>query len=354
MNMPSFTIADCPPSLPATPIDERTAGGRLSLTVRNASDRLQTARITVVSADADPAWFSIEGAPATRSNLLERDFEPNATQTITVSVHAPRAADARTYTFRVNVTAEERPDDDHTDGPAVSLAVPALAQAAPPPPPCRWCKPAIAAGIVLAIAVGAWWVLTRAPDVPDGLIGETRDAAIARLIDAGFEEGDVSVEDNGPPIGQPPGTVARISTAGGGRRVTLVLDPGVMVEAPQGSPIEETVARLIRDGLNPEVARIGAQNVAFFRVETVSPHHGEIVAKDTPVQLTTFVPQSQPTPPTLCERIRCSDIILDPSRLPPRFEQPVLAPRNRVLQGVEGVSPNLQINEAIINRGGQN
>lgn len=348
--MSSFTIADCPPSLAATPIDKEHAGGKLSLTVRNTSNRVQTARISVKSDDADPKWFAIEGAPATRPHLLESDFEANATQTITVSVKAPRAAEEKTYTFQVNVTAEENPDNDHTDGPAVSLAVPALEQETPVDPRCRWCKPAIAAGVLLVLGIAAWFLLGGAPELPDGLEGETPETAMQRLIEAGFAQEDIFVEENGPALGNPPGTVGAVSTSGGGRRVTLVIDPGVSINAPEGSPVEQTVASLIRDGLTPEVARIGARDVAFFRVETVTPGHGEIVAKGSQIRITTFVPQSDPRPP-LCERIWCSDVITQLEQVPMQFERPVLQQRNRILQGVEG----LRLNEnVVINPNGQN
>lgn len=334
--MPSFKIADCPTSLTTTAgADGRVAEGKLSLTVRNGSDRLQTARITIESTDgADPSWFAIDGAPPTRPHWLECDFEPNTTQTLGVSVKAPRQAEQKTYTFRVKATAEADPDNDYAESPVVSLVVPAL-DVEPPPPPFKWWKVAAAAAVVLVIGIGAWYALRpTAPELPAGLVGAEPDAAIERLLGAGFTDDDITVEQ-GPPVGNPPNTVAEVNVSGGGSRVTLVVDPGVTIEAPERSPLEQTIAGLIRDGLEPEVARVGAQDVSFFLVQTVTPPHGTTVARGSKVNITTFVPrtggQTVRCPPF------CLDVVLDVDRLPAEFVQPQLPLRNRVIENLNNI-----------------
>lgn len=328
--MPSFKIADCPTSLTTTPgEDKQFAAGKLSLTVRNTSARLQTARITIDSTDgADPSWFAIEGAPPTRPQWLECDFQPSTTQTISVSVKAPRQAEAKTYTFRVKATAEADPDNDFAESPVVSLAVPAAEVVTPPPPwPPLWMKVAAAAAVVLAVAVGVW-LFWPGPKLPQGLVDSSPEAAKAALIGAGFAEEDISTE-TGPAVGHEPNTVAEVRPSGGGSRVTLVIDPGVVIAAPQGSPLEVALGKLIGDGLEPAVARIAAQDVQFFRVQTVRPPDGTTVASGSTVNITTYVPRTGGTQ-TRCPPF-CIGVVVDPSKLPKEFTQPKLLDRNRLL-----------------------
>ena len=336
--MSSFQIADCPTSLATTEKGEgeaRVRGGKLSLTVRNVSDRTQTARISVESDDgADPAWFTIGGAPSTNPQFLERDFDANATQTIDVTVSVPADAKDGTYSFRVKATSEADPDNDFTESPAVALSVPALKEV-PPPKKFPWwivIVGAVAAVVVVGVVV---FLLTRGGPELVEVAGDTPQVAREKLIAAGFEDANIT-EEIGPATGAEPGTVVDATLAGGGNRVTLIIDPGVTVRAAVNTPLETALGNLLQDGLQPIVARVAAEDVAFFRVQTANPGNGEVVALGTEINITTFVPDPGQGSFVIPSRIQlvcppfCYEV-MEPTELPQFFAAPELPAGNAVI-----------------------
>lgn len=327
--MTSFQIADCPTSLAVIEESGARAGqrrGKLSLTVRNVSDRLRTARISVTSTDgADKAWFAIEGAPTTNPQFLERDFEANSTQTIAVTVDVPAGGKEGTYSFRVRANSEADPDNDFTESPAVALTVPALKEEPPKKPFPWWIVIAASVAGVVIIGLVIFLLTSGGPELVE-VAGDTPAVAREKLIEAGFADEDITVE-NGPATGAEPGTVVEALLAGGGNRVTLVVDPGVTVRAPQNSPLETALANLIADGLDPLVARLAAENVTFFRVQTSNPANGTVVALGTEVNITTYVPPAgsfvAPSGFTLTCPPFCFEV-MERDQLPQEFITPVL------------------------------
>lgn len=290
--MPSFQIADCPTSLTTVESGEgaqRFRQGKLQLTVRNVADRTQTARISVEPSDGDVAWFAIEGAAPTALQFVEKDFDAGVTQTVAVTVKVPPDAAPKTYSFRVKVTAEADPDNDFTEGPAVSLVVPPLT-VKPPARPFPWWAVAIAVlFVVIVIGAAVFFLRGDAPELVE-VRGDTFEVARDKLVAAGFEAADITQQPGTVATGQPPGTVAEARLSGGGNSVTLIIDPGVVIVAPAGADVIATASALTTAGLVPEVLQVTAANVAFLRVETVNPANGTTVALGTTVNITTYVP----------------------------------------------------------------
>lgn len=290
--MPSFQIADCPTNLTTVESGEgaqRFRQGKLQLTVRNVSDRAQTARISIEAADGDAAWFAIEGAAPTALQFVERDFDGGATQTVAVAVKVPPDAAPRTYSFRVKVTAEADPDNDFTEGPAVSLVVPPLT-VKPPARPFPWWAVAVAVlFVIIVIGAAVFFLRGDAPELVE-VRGDAFEVARDKLVAAGFEAENITQQDGTVATGVAPGTVAEARVSGGGQEVTLVIDPGVEIVAPLGADVIPTAAALTTAGLVPTVLQVTADNVPFLRVETVTPPNGTFVALGATVNITTYVP----------------------------------------------------------------
>lgn len=302
--MTSFQIADCPTSIA---IAETTEGaktlrqGKLSLTVRNISTAAQTARIAVVPlGGAEPAWFAIEGAPPTGPQFLERDFEAGVTQTVALTLKVPPEGAAGSYTFRVRVTAEADPDNDFTESPTVSFAVPPIA-VKPPPKPFPWWIVAAAAVVVVAIGVGAFVFWPKPPRYDFAtLVGKTEAEAVALLTapEVGFKPEDVTAEA-GPAVAQLPGTVADTRVSGGGYKVVLVLDPGVTVPGGLiGQTLQAATQVLSGVDVRLQLVAVPVAGATVERVEAMTPEGPAQVAKDSVVTIS-YNTEPRPDP---CDR----------------------------------------------------
>lgn len=154
-----------------------TGKGETSFTVSNATGR--PLRIRAVVAPTEPAkaeWFAIAGE-------AERETPLGGTQQYTVRISVPAGTPAGTYQFRLGAHAEDRPEEDYSQGPTVAFTV----AAAQPKKRFPWWIVAAAAAAVLLIAV-AFVVLGDGDDeeaadpvtMPD-LVGLPQSQAVAQL-----------------------------------------------------------------------------------------------------------------------------------------------------------------------------
>jgi hypothetical protein len=101
-------------------------------------------------------WLALRGES-------ERDFSASGTQQFTVDFAAPEGAAAGKYPFRLDVLSVVNPDEDFTEGPAVTAEI----TAAPPPPPKRsfpaWIIPLVL-GVLLVGGLLTWLALRGGGD----------------------------------------------------------------------------------------------------------------------------------------------------------------------------------------------
>ena len=160
--MTSFQISDAPTKIEmAKPAEDGSfTPGKVTFTVRNMGPRAQTGRIKVEpQSGAEPSWFAITGAPDTSPAELEKEFDFGGNEAIEVNVKPPKGAKAGSYGLQVRVTAEQDPDTDFVLSPVVAFQL-----EAPPVKPVTtsgfpWWIVAVAAVLVIAIGVGAFFVI---------------------------------------------------------------------------------------------------------------------------------------------------------------------------------------------------
>jgi hypothetical protein len=144
----------------------------VSYTVTNQRGQACRGRVTLVPLEgAQAGWFQIAG-------LRERSFAAGETHHFPVEINVPSGVPAATYALRLDIVAEDNPDEDYTHGPAVAFAA---AESAAPPPPERTGYlrtiagtaigglTGLAAGAILALVIGA--VLALLADDLDDLFG---------------------------------------------------------------------------------------------------------------------------------------------------------------------------------------
>lgn len=152
--MPSiFAISTATSTIPVA--DRR---GQAIFTVANTSPRAVRVRARVVAQQAVARpWLTIVGE-------AERPFAVAEVQQYSVQIAAPPDAPAGTYSFRLVVVAEDRPDEDYTEGPTVAFELaPAPAR---PPFPWPWLAAALAGLLLVAIAIIIALVLNASPEPP--------------------------------------------------------------------------------------------------------------------------------------------------------------------------------------------
>jgi hypothetical protein len=93
--------------------------GQVVFTVSNTSVRPVRGRARIAPDNAAAAtWFTLAGG-------AERDFSVNGTQQYTLQIAVPPTTAAGNYTVRLDMVGVDNPDEDFTQGPSVTIAVPA-------------------------------------------------------------------------------------------------------------------------------------------------------------------------------------------------------------------------------------
>jgi hypothetical protein len=131
---------------------------RSTFTVSNLSGQTLRGRARVSSQNpAAAAWLTLEGT-------AERKFLPDGTQQFSVAITVPPQATPGSYVFSLDMLGTDNPDEDFSQGPCVTVTVPA---APPPPHKFPWWLVVTAAVILLAVAATvAVVMLRRAKRVP--------------------------------------------------------------------------------------------------------------------------------------------------------------------------------------------
>ena len=204
---------------------ERT--GEATFTVSNQSGRAieGRARLVVEEAEAEAeteaeAWVRLRGA-------AQRTFAIAGTEQYTAVIEVPEEAPGGSYTLRLDMVGEERPDEQYVEGPQVTFEVPeAEAEGGPFP----W-KVAAAVAAVLVIGGGGFaYDYFFGPDPPEtGIVpavaGLSPRQASEALMAAGFPAWKHREEHNdsvslGRVIGTIPGARAEVATD----RIIVVLE----------------------------------------------------------------------------------------------------------------------------------
>jgi len=127
----------------STPLDG-SRHGQTVFTVSNASGRPMRGRARIVPDNpAATAWLTLTGG-------AERDFSINGTQQYIVQIAAPPTAPAGNYAVRLDMVGVDNPDEDFTQGPGVTFAVPAPLPAKKPFP---WWIIAVIVVALIAVVV---------------------------------------------------------------------------------------------------------------------------------------------------------------------------------------------------------
>jgi hypothetical protein len=128
----------------------------VSYTVTNQRGLACRGRVTLVPLEgAQAGWFQVTG-------LRERSFGAGETHHFPVEINVPSGVPAATYALRLDIVAEDNPDEDYTHGPAVAFVV--AESAAPPPERTGYLRTiagtaigalaGLAAGIFLGVLIG--------------------------------------------------------------------------------------------------------------------------------------------------------------------------------------------------------
>ena len=134
--MPSFVVTTATNEVS---IDPATRRGTIPVTVSNISGRPVRVRLNLVpTPPAEAAWLSVQGE-------AEREFANGASGQFTAVVTVPTTVAAGTYTFKPVAAAEDRPMEEFTEGPTLSVKVEAARQKKPFP----WWLVGVAAGVVV-------------------------------------------------------------------------------------------------------------------------------------------------------------------------------------------------------------
>ncbi len=172
--MPSlFAITTAANSVPLD--GNRT--GRIVFTVSNTSVRAVRGRARIAPDGSTAAtWFTLTGE-------AERDFSVNGTQQYAVQIAVPPTVAAGNYTVRLDMVGVDNPDEDFTQGPSVTFAVP---EPLPVKKPFPWWIIAVIAGIVIVGVILAVVLSPKQVDVPT-LVGSPLVAAQPTLESAGLK-----------------------------------------------------------------------------------------------------------------------------------------------------------------------
>jgi hypothetical protein len=126
----------------------------MPFTVTNVGGRPVRARVQPVAQEpVKAAWLAL-------SSSAERDIPPGGTQQFTVSVKIPPGISAGSYSFRLDAVDVANPDENYTQGPAVSIII---ALAPPPPKPFPWWILAVVAVVLIGGGLTIWKMAGTSP-----------------------------------------------------------------------------------------------------------------------------------------------------------------------------------------------
>lgn len=172
-----------------------------TFTVTNTSGRALRGRAALKGlGPTQAAWLS--------TTETERDFDPGGTHQFAVKVAVPVGAPAGKYSFRLDAVSVEKPDEDYTEGPVVSLEKAAAVKPAPFP---YWILAVVA--LVLLGGGAAAFLLARGggvavPDVAGKPVAEARTLLTAAKLAAGGETTEAAADKT-------PGVVLRTDPKAG-------------------------------------------------------------------------------------------------------------------------------------------
>lgn len=144
---------------------------RLVFTVTNTTQRPLRGSLRAKALDSGQAgWLKIEGE-------TERDFPPGLAHQVEVTAKVPAGTAASKFRVRVDALSVANPDDDFTEGPAVSVTVtPATTGGGGIP----WWVGLIIGLVVLAIIGAVLWLVLR--ESPEPVVPDTPPAASAPAV----------------------------------------------------------------------------------------------------------------------------------------------------------------------------
>lgn len=237
--------------------DQRQA--RVSYTVFNASGQEMQGRASLASVPPGAphqAWLRLAGA-------AERPFAVATVEQYDVQIAVPGDAPAGNVTFRLNMVGVHNPDETYSEGPTVTVVVPAPKPVAAGLP--KWVIPLAAVLALLLIVVLVLVLSNRKVTVPDIITLDEADA-VATLAEVGLREGTVRGEDH-PTLGQ--GQVIRSDPAAGTRvakdsEVALVLanaptptpTPLTLTATPTLTPVPATKPVILVVGMQDHLAQV--------------------------------------------------------------------------------------------------
>ncbi|MBI1169998.1 hypothetical protein GC209_01245 [bacterium] len=283
--MPTFEFADCPTRLDLSKPDALgVQAGSVTCSVRSTAANRQAGRVRIEpDAGARPEWFAIAGGLATSPLELEQDFAAGGAVSVTVQVTIPAGAPAGRKTFRLRVTAEQKPDTDFAIGPAIGFDI--VAPAAPPPPPKVpvWAYAVIAVLVVALAGAGAYMFWPKHKLDPRLVAGRT--LADAQRIAATEGYPNIGNQPAPEPDGYEPGTVSGVGVGPGGATV-LLTDPGVTVPTGlRNQNIIIAVQKLANIGLVVAPAVANDASLDNNVVASVTPHEGSVVKLGETIQV---------------------------------------------------------------------
>lgn len=138
-----------------------TVGGAVKLvfTVTNTTPRPLRGSLRAKALDSGQAsWLAVGGD-------AERDFPPGLAHQVEVTAKVPTGSAAGKFRVRLDALSVANPDDDFTEGPAVSVTI-AAAPALPPKKSLWWLWLIIGIVVVVLIGVVTWLVLRKKADAP--------------------------------------------------------------------------------------------------------------------------------------------------------------------------------------------
>ena len=188
----TFAITTAKPSCTL----DASRSGSVSFTVTNTTDKPARGQLKIKPlAGAQASWFQLQG-------VAERDFTASGTEQVGVKIAVPASVKPGDYSFRLDAISVAEPDDDFTEGQAVSLQV-SQAEVKPPPKFPWWILVAIVVVVAIVGGVVAWLINERGkvkvPDVVKRSIVEARKDLEARDLVAGDPKKKI---DNTVPVDQ--------------------------------------------------------------------------------------------------------------------------------------------------------
>ena len=227
--------------------------GEVTFTVSNQSGRAIEGRARlVVEAPEAEAWVTLRGA-------AQRSFAIAGTEQYTAAIEVPKEARGGSYTLRLDMVGEERPDEQYVEGPQVTFEV-AEAEAEERSFPWKWVA-AVAAVLVIGGGVLAYSLLSGGDD-PEGpgtvpaVAGLTIAQATDSLEAAGFDRLDPQDEHNdsvgvGRVIGTIPGARAKVPVDSS---IVVLVSQGpstVTVPEVEGVALRDAIGQLTERNLTP-------------------------------------------------------------------------------------------------------